>query len=159
MTPSAMPSRGHRGAPADLRQGSQRRPRHDRLQGRCTHLWIADPNIPGDPRPADYDPASKTLSPYVGTDTFPILTYAAKSAIAPWPELAADWAQFEAGTIGNDIFPTVDFSVRTKPDDARSDEPLVSGYQTDAAGITIVFRSDVDGTIVTHISGPTRHRS
>ena len=119
----------------------------------ATHLWIADPNIPGDPRPADYDPASKTLSPYVGTDTFPILMYAAKSAIAPWPELAADWAQFEAGTIGNDIFPTVDFSVRTKPDDARSDEPLVSGYQTDAAGITIVFRSDVDGTIVTPYLG------
>ena len=107
----------------------------------ATHLWIADPNFHGDPRSADYDAATGTLSAYVDSDTYPILMYAAKSAIVPWPELAADWAQFEAGTIGNDSFPSVDFSVRTKPGDARSDEPLVSGYQTDANKITIVFRS------------------
>ena len=119
----------------------------------ATHLWIADPNFPGDPRSVDYDPATETLSPYVGTDTFPTLMYAAKSAIAPWPDLAADWAQFKAGTIGNDIFPSVRYSVRTKPGDARSDEPLVSGYQTDAAEVTLVFRSDVNGTSVSPYLG------
>jgi hypothetical protein len=124
----------------------------------ATHLWIADPNFPGDPRSADYDPATKTLAPYVGTDTYPTLMYAAKSAIVPWPELAADWAQFEAGTIGNDIFPTVDFSVRTKPGDARSEEPLVSGYQTEAAQITLVFRSSAEGSSLTPYLGADEAR-
>ena len=119
----------------------------------ATHLWISDPNFPGDPRSAAYDAASQTLSPYVGTDTYPVLMYAAKSAIVPWPDLAADWAQFEAGTIGNDSFPAVDLSVRTKPGDARSDEPLVSGYQTDAAEITIVFSSDAAGASLTPYLG------
>ena len=110
------------------------------------HLWIADPNFPGEARSTTFDWETRTLAPYVGTGTWPTLMYAAKSAIVPWSDLATAWGEFEDGTIGNDIFPKVEFFV-LHPGEDPDQEPLVSGYETDQASITLRGSSAVDTTM------------
>ena len=104
------------------------------------HLWISDPNFPGEARSTAFDWKTKTLAPYVGKETWPTLMYAAKSAIVPWSDLATAWGEFEDGTIGNDVFPKVEFSVDLLD---FNTEPLVNGYETDQESIMIA--KDVPG--------------
>jgi hypothetical protein len=114
------------------------------------HLWISDPNFPGEERSTTFDWATKTLAPYVGSETFPTILYAAKSAIVPWSDLAADWSQFEDGTIGDDVFPAVDLFVTH----AGEHEPLVSGYETDQASIRVIqSSSDLSYTVLYQYRG------
>ena len=114
-------------------------------------LWVSDPNFPGDLRHIRYNGVTRELSPYVGSFTYPTILYAAKSAIMPWSELADDWAAFDAGTIGNGRFPTVEFQVQTDPNDPTSLVPLVSGYETDQPSMTVVVTNPT--TSVLTVSG------
>jgi hypothetical protein len=117
-------------------------------------LWIADPNFHGqDDRTIAYDRSTGTLAPYAGTETYTTFLYAAKSAIAPWSDLATDWSQFEDGTIGDDVFPPVDFERHDGLGMAPAHEPLTPGYETDQATVYLSADSNPIPTKVTVYSG------
>jgi hypothetical protein len=76
-----------------------------------TRLNVADPNMPGRLRSIKFDPSSGALAPYVaGTkvDGTPLSydTYAFMAAelLVSGDAMAARWAEFEAGTIGDAAF-------------------------------------------------------
>jgi hypothetical protein len=116
----------------------------------ANNLLISDPNFPGDMRSVTYNRNTKTLSPYVGSFTYPTILYAAKSAIVPWGEMAADWAKFDAGTIGDGRFPAVEFQVQADPGDPTSLIPLVSGYETDQSSITVAITNPTTSNLTVY---------
>ena len=81
-------------------------------------LYVADPNFPGN-MAADGTPSirfidykNNVLGPYhssLNADTtgvdFDQIGFAGKSAYVNWQQLQKRWAEFEAGTVGNDRFP------------------------------------------------------
>ncbi len=107
-------------------------------------LWIADPNFPGEARSTTYDRATRTLAPYTGSEVFPTILYAAKSAIVPWSDLATAWAAFDGGTIGNDVFPHVEVFLEEGPQNTWA-VPLESGYETDEPTVRISYSDDAPG--------------
>src|SRR5487761_247978 len=77
----------------------------------ATRLLVADPNMPGRLRWIDFDSASGTFKPYVaGTkvDGTPLafnrVAFMALDLLVSPDELAGRWNEFEAGTIGDDVF-------------------------------------------------------
>ena len=77
-------------------------------------LLVADPNFHGDTSIIRH--AAGTFSPYVTgnskadieageTISYNQIRYLAKSALVFWNQLAARWSEFDAGTIGDDVFP------------------------------------------------------
>ncbi len=79
-------------------------------------LYVADPNYPGNTdRRIAY--TNNHFAPYNSglnrddidagiTVTFEKIGYSAKSTLVDWDKVAQRWAEFKAGTIGNDRFPT-----------------------------------------------------
>jgi hypothetical protein len=116
-------------------------------------LWISDPNFPGEARSTIYDRATETIAPYVGSSVYTKILYAGKSAIAPWSDLAASWGAFTDGTIGDDVFPEVAFSILT-PATGRMDD-LTSGYETDQSTIKIGGGANVPQSWTTLYKGTT----
>ena len=119
-----------------------------------THLWIADPNFHGEARAIDYNRATQTLSPYAGSETFVKFLYAAKSAITPWADIASAWSALTEGTIGDGLFPAVDFKLEHNAR-GTGGEPLVSGAQTDQASVWVSADTVNPTTKVTVFSGTT----
>ncbi len=107
-------------------------------------LLVADPNFPAAWRRVPYDAATGKLGPYVSalsrkeiengnTTTYAQFIYAAKSALVDWPTLAADWAAFDAGSIGDGIFPAYALEILGNTEDANGKRiwvPLVDGFST-----------------------------
>ncbi|MEI8334289.1 MAG: hypothetical protein WCH74_10620 [Chloroflexota bacterium] len=116
------------------------------------HLWVSDPNFPGEARSITYDRSTGTFSPYVGGETFVKFLYAAKSAIVPWRDLATAWEAFTDGTIGNDLFPEVDFQVADNAA-GTGHEALASGVETDQPRIWVSAATFNPTTTVEVFSG------
>jgi hypothetical protein len=101
-------------------------------------LWIADPNFPGEERSTTYNRATKTVAPYVGSETFDTILYAAKTAVAPWPDIAAAWDASVDGTIGKGVFSGYNLQVApTSGTGAGSPVDLADGYETDAPSVAV----------------------
>ena len=115
-------------------------------------IFVADPNVPdaSTTRLVPFDLASGTFGTYFsGTSasavaagsgvTYANFVYDAKTALVDWSALAADWAAFEAGTIGAGVFPAYDLTALAGQDDQGNDiwVPLVDGYQTTDDTLTI----------------------
>jgi len=90
-------------------------------------LYIADPNYPGNSaRKISY--ANGQFSDYEsGGGKFDDIVYGAKTAVIPWSQIAARWDEFDAGTIGDGIFPTYQLRVLDDPDNPTTIVPLVDG--------------------------------
>jgi hypothetical protein len=121
-------------------------------------IWISDPNFPGQERTAPYNDTTKVLGPYSGSYEYPTIIYAAKSAIVPWSDIAAEWARFEDGTIGNDVFAKSDFIIEHPADPASGTdawtEPLVSGYTTTDPTVRLNVDTDKAASLFSVYGGP-----
>jgi hypothetical protein len=91
-------------------------------------MYIADPNYPGKERAIQIN--GYNFTPYSSGDNsqdiaasgvriYPRIYYLAKSALISWDTLAADYAKMQAGTIGDDKFPTYDIGISIYPNDTR----------------------------------------
>ena len=104
----------------------------------ATRLLVADPNDPAHLHWIDFDPASATLAPYMaGTraDGTPLafnrVAFVALELMVPLDEIAARWAEFDAGTIGADAFTDevphlAGFSASGDPEDLGALSPTVT---------------------------------
>jgi hypothetical protein len=107
-------------------------------------IFVADPNFPAAWKRVPYDAAAGTFGNYLSAlsreeiekghpTVYTHFAYKAKSAMVDWPALAADWTAFDAGTIGDGVFPTL---VLETMDDAAYAQgqtvwvPLTDGYRT-----------------------------
>jgi len=107
-------------------------------------LYIADPNYPGNSsRKIQY--ANGAFSPYnSGANKAEIdagngkaydeIRYCAKTAMIPWSKIGARWDEFDAATIGDDIFPAYTLSVGA---DEASLVPLVDGMTFSSDSIDV----------------------
>ena len=148
-----------------------------------TTLWVADPNYPGKERYITLN--GSTLGPYTsgasssdikenGVRIYPKINYIAKSAMFSWPELAAEYAKVEDGTIGDPAlfapsFPEYEIGIFVINDEGSEKEAgrMIGGKNTglkqidvEEKTVTIRFTAPVttfgiylrDGT---KIQGPT----
>lgn len=82
-------------------------------------IHVADPNFPGDTtRVVDFNPTSGTFNAYSSganaqdlKHAFTRFKYRAKTTQVDWNKIHARWAEFEAGTIGEDEFPCTELFV------------------------------------------------
>lgn len=101
-------------------------------------LYVADPNYPGNRDPWTGAPTIRTIefssantfNPYhsglnaraPGSD-YNLIIFAGKTAYVDWSQLDKRWAQFDAGSIGNDVFPSYTLNV-----DSVSGPELQDGF-------------------------------
>jgi hypothetical protein len=109
-------------------------------------LFVADPNYPTGWRLIPFDSQSGKFGTYVSASnakdiaegkgtTYVNFVYKAKTALVDWATLGADWAAFDAGTIGDGIFP----EYRLEAADQNGNfVPLVDGFRT--ANPTLAIR-------------------
>ena len=109
-------------------------------------LFVADPNYPTGWRLIPFDSQSGKFGTYVSAanardiaeghgTTYVNFVYKAKTALVDWATLGADWAAFDAGTIGDSLFPK--YSLEAK-DQNGNFVPLVDGFRT--ANRTLAIR-------------------
>jgi hypothetical protein len=133
-------------------------------------LYVADPNYPAGlaaTRVIPFDTNSGKFGTYSsgvnalavaqGDETaYTEFVYTAKTALVDWPALAADWAAFDASTIGNAVFP--DYKILVYDAQHRVWNELTNRYQTDLTdllAIDIVGPANVDFTGATVWRGTT----
>jgi hypothetical protein len=131
-------------------------------------LFVADPNYPTGWRLIPFDSQSGKFGTYVSAansrdiaaglgTTYVNFVYKAKTALVGWATLGADWAAFDAGTIGDSLFPAYRLEARAGQDAEGNDiwVPLVNGYQTPEKQLTIRIRDphDADGVQMTVYRG------
>jgi hypothetical protein len=132
-------------------------------------LYVADPNYPAGlaaTRVIPFDAMSGKFGTYSsGSNALAVaqgdevsyvnFVYKAKSAMVDWPALAADWAAFDAGTIGNGVFP--DYEILVFDVARRVWTELTDGYRADRATVDvfIVGPPDADYTGATAKRGTT----
>ncbi len=105
-------------------------------------LYVADPNFPGNvaangtPSIRYIDYKNNVLGPYhssLNADTlgedFDQIGFAGKSAYVDWQQIRRRWTEFEAGTIGNDRFPTYQLNDLNNPGSTLSDG-YINTYDT-----------------------------
>jgi hypothetical protein len=113
-------------------------------------IFVADPNFPAAWRLIPFDPSSGKFGTYFSGPsasavadgsgvTYTNFVYKAMTALVDWSTLAADWAAFDAGTIGNGVFPVYDLEALAGQDDQGNDNwvPLTDGYSTADKQLTI----------------------
>ena len=124
-------------------------------------LYIADPNYPARLRSIPYDAISAQLADYSsGANAADIAAAGAtiyrRFAYVPWrsshsePAIATHWAEFEAGTAGDGVFPeyTLEALAGTDTDGTESWVPLVDGYQTAKSELKIRLRDPSNANLV-----------
>ena len=103
-------------------------------------IFVADPDNHGAEGLIPFDPASGKFGSYFSASvTYVNFVYKAKTAMVDWSALAADWAAFDAGTIGAGVFPAYDLEALAGQDAQGNDiwVPLTDGYQTAEKQLTI----------------------
>lgn len=135
-------------------------------------LYVADPNFPGNTgKTIVY--SGNAFSPYVSGDnvadieagkgkSYERIWYFGKTAYVPWGKIGQRWSEFDAGTIGNGIFPAYQLKMGGSATGIPlANENAVSGDRVNinishASGITLGFtawKEDVappfngDGTV------------
>ncbi len=112
------------------------------------NLYIADPNYPGDLQ-RRIELVNGQFKPYnsgANADeiaaghgkAYESIGYRAKSAMVDWQQIGRRWAEFKAGTIGDDLFPQCEVMV---VDDEGHQTPLADGYESPTKGIQIRINS------------------
>ena len=113
-------------------------------------LFIADPNYPGRLRTIKFDAETGKFSPYSSGDNAGniaangVKVYT-RFAYVPWQTshsdaaISAHWAEFQANTAGDAIFPKYDLDALAGQDADGKDvwEPLTDGYTTSEKQLTI----------------------
>ncbi len=130
-------------------------------------IFVADPNFPAAWRLIPFNATSGKFGTYSsGASATAIaqgdevsytnFAYKAKTAMVDWSTLAADWAAFDAGTIGNGVFP--DYKVMAYDEEHRAWNELTDGYTTEtpALWVAVVGPADVDFTGATAFRGTTK---
>ena len=125
-------------------------------------IFVADPNYPGPKamakRVVPFDTATGKFGAYASGEsadaiangsgvTYTNFVYDAKTAMVDWSALAADWAAFDAGTIGVGLFPVYVLE-RYAGMDAQGAGiwvPFVDGYQTSDKHIALRLRDPKGG--------------
>ncbi|MGZ6265715.1 MAG: hypothetical protein ACXWN4_02260 [Candidatus Limnocylindrales bacterium] len=116
-------------------------------------ILVADPNYPAAKRLVPFDAGTGKFGAYssgenaadiaVGKDvSYTNFVIMASRALVDWPALAADWAAFDAGTIGVGSFPVYSLEALSGKD-AQGKEvwaPLVDGYLTSEKSLTLRMR-------------------
>ena len=113
-------------------------------------IFVADPNYPAGLKYVPFDGPSATFGTFQSglnwkeiaagnATTYTNFAYIAKSSMVDWPSLAADWAAFDAGTIGNGVFPAYALQALAGKDLGGQDVwvPLVDGYRTSEKQLTV----------------------
>jgi hypothetical protein len=121
-------------------------------------IQVADPNFPGKHRAIRWDESTQDLRPYSsganagdiaqnGVTVYTQILYAAKSASVDWQKVAQRWAEFDAGTIGDGVFPSPVLEAQNAAGDWL---PLVDGYQASSQQLTVRLRdpSAVDNVML-----------
>ena len=120
------------------------------------YLRIADPNYPGDKARLilyqdgkfwPYDSGDSILDILLGnSENYERICYGAKSALLSWSTATRRWAEFEAGTIGNDRFPIAELYVMAGE---YEEVPLTDGLKTNAESLAVA-PTVLSTTILTH---------
>lgn len=119
-------------------------------------LYVSDPNypyIPGFPAPKReiiFDISTGKFKPYISGPNaddlghpYPIIYYMGKTAMIDWSKMNQLWNEFEAKTIGKDLFPVYSLKViKDKPDGSTEEIKLKDGYKTNGGRIKIKVESD-----------------
>ena len=113
-------------------------------------IFVADPNYPAGLKFIPFDTQSGKFGTFLSGEnwneiangnarTYTNFVYKAKTAAVDWSALAADWAAFDAGTIGNGVFPSYDLEALAGKDLQDEDVwvPLIDGYRTADKQLTI----------------------
>jgi hypothetical protein len=132
-------------------------------------MYVADPNwpaglaaqhvIPFDTNSGSfgtYSSGVNALAVAQGQETaYTEFVYTAKTALVDWPALAADWAAFDASTIGNGVFPG--YKILVYDEARRVWTELTDGYHTDRSfvDLDVVGPASVDFTGLTVKRGVT----
>jgi hypothetical protein len=112
-------------------------------------LYVADPNFPNNRHPGGAE-SIRTIDfrdgrfvPYPGSERsdkdpvlFDVIGYFAKSSCINWSQISRRWAELEAGTIGNGIFPAWELFVNS-----TAGKPLVNDMIAEQKDIEIVCKS------------------
>lgn len=116
------------------------------------NLYIADPNYPGDTERRIEFKDGKFVPYNSGANADEIakgkgkayekIEYCAKTTTVSWDKIAQRWAEFKAGTVGNDTFPAYQI---TWIDDKNVAHDLVDGYISPTKLINIDFKSTFPG--------------
>nr|QNO55818.1 hypothetical protein LEBEIBBM_00033 [Methanosarcinales archaeon ANME-1 ERB7] len=119
-------------------------------------LYVSDPNypyIPGFPAPKReiiFDISTGKFKPYISGPNaddlghpYPVIYYMGKTAMINWSKMNQLWNEFEAKTIGKDIFPVYSLKViKDKPDGSTEEIKLKNGHKTNDGRIKIKVESD-----------------
>jgi len=113
-------------------------------------LYIADPNYPGNVdrrielvngKFVPYNSGANADEIAAGNGkAYERIEYCAKTATVDWKKIGARWAEFKAGTIGNDVFPEYEIVV---VDDEGKETPLADGFESPTKNMTIRVNSAV----------------
>ncbi len=130
-------------------------------------IFVADPNYPAAWRLIPFDGTSGKFGTYSsGASAISIaqgeevsytnFVYKAKSALVDWSTLAAAWAAFDAGTIGNGVFP--DYKLMAYDAEHHVWNEFTDGYTTDrpALYVLVVGPAGVDFTGASAFRGTTQ---
>ena len=77
----------------------------------ATEIWAADPNNPGQTIKIPFNGSDFQTTPvtfFTGAPTYNtnLFRFAGISALIDWTRLASEWARFDAGTVGDGVFPS-----------------------------------------------------
>ena len=112
-------------------------------------VFVADPNFPAAWRLIPFVPSTGKFGQYLSGSTASAIAsgngisyvnfaYKAKTALVDWSALAADWAAFDAGTIGAGAFPSYGLEALAKNADGDDEwRPLQDGYTITDKQLTI----------------------
>ena len=127
-------------------------------------IFVADPNYPAGLKFIPFDSQSGKFGTFLSGEnwneiakgnarTYTNFVYKAKSAVVDWPALSADWAAFDAGTIGTGVFPAYALQALAGKDPGGQDVwvPLVDGYRTSEKQMTVRML-DPKGTDYMHMA-------
>jgi hypothetical protein len=119
-------------------------------------IFVADPNYPAGLKLVPFDSKSGKFGTFLSgvsateiakgnATSYVNFVYKAKTALVDWQALSADWAAFDAGTIGDGTFPG--YALEALAKDAQGQDvwvPLVDGYRTADKQLRVRLRDPQD---------------
>jgi hypothetical protein len=125
-------------------------------------IYVADPNFPRALRTIAFNEATGELAPYSSGDSvasivsgnaiaYTRFAYVPAESSAGSAAIASNWADMEANTAGNAVFPGIELFVSTETDAAGEQvwDPLPNGYTSPTDTIDIGLGELTDGSVST----------
>ena len=108
-----------------------------------TEVWAADPNNPGQTIkiPFNGDFQSTPVTFFTGAPTYStnLFRFAGTSALIDWWRLESEWALFDAGTVGDGVFPS--YTIEYFDDDFQLWKPFPQNNQLSISWTDIKLRA------------------